>query len=79
MKTLRRLFGAILMGCGGFLLASTLLSLGTLLGESRAPVWLTLIVALVFLGLQVLLLRLGWRLWRGKERESEEKRPEAEE
>ena len=48
MKTLRRLFGAILMGCGGFLLASTLLSLSTLFGESRAPVWLTLIVALVF-------------------------------
>ena len=76
MKQISRVLGALAMGAGIFLLASTLLSLGTLFAESKAPFWLTAAVALVFLGLYALLFLLGRRLWRkGREPREEEEAP----
>ncbi len=78
MRNFRRAFGAMLMALGGFLLVSTLLSLGTLLQGSPAPLWLILTVTLLFLLLFAGLLALGLRLWRGEKEKHPEKKPEEE-
>ena len=64
MHKLLRALGALLMAAGGYLILSTLLSLVPLIRESRAPVWMTLIVALLFLAAFVGLFCGGWRLFR---------------
>ena len=63
MNKLLRALGALLMAAGGYLILSTLLSLVPLIRESKAPVWMTLIVALLFLAAFVGLFFGGWRLF----------------
>ena len=63
MHKLLRALGVLLMAAGGYLILSTLLSLVPLIRESRAPVWLTLMVALLFLAAFVGLFFGGWRLF----------------
>lgn len=64
MHKLLRALGALLMAVGGYLILSTLLSLVPLIRESRAPLWLTLTVALLFLAAFIGLFFGSWRLFR---------------
>ena len=79
MKNGLRALGLLLMLFSGYLIVSTLLALPALLQGTRAPLWMILLTALLFLAALAGLFYAGWRLFRGrrKKKQADERTPEA--